>query len=116
MAHFVYMMILGLIAGAVVRLLRSWSDAGDWLMSLILGMAGAFLGGIMANFMGLSLGGLSISTGIVILLSLLGASVLLIGYEVFAEYYGEYDDDYDDDDYYDDDDDYDEDDDEKWHR
>lgn len=113
MAHFVYMMILGLIAGAVVRLLRSWSDAGDWLMSLILGMAGAFLGGIMANFMGLSLGGLSIGTGIVILLSLLGASVLLIGYEVFAEYYGEYDD--DDEDYYDDED-YDDEDDQQWHR
>lgn len=111
MTQFILMSIIGLIAGVIIRLLRPWTDAMGWLVSFILGIAGAFLGGIVASLFSLSFDGLSLASVIVVALSFFGASVLLIAYEMLADQ-DEYD--YDDDDY-DDSYDYDEGE-EDWHR
>lgn len=99
MTHFILMSIIGLIAGAIIRLLRPWTDAMGWLVSFILGIAGSFLGGIVASLFHLSLSSLSVGSVLVGAMSFFGASLLLIGYEMLA--------DNDDDYYYDDDDNYD---------
>lgn len=110
MMSFLYMMVIGAIASLSARLLRDAEEWMDLVMALILGIAGSFLGGILANVFGLSMSGNWLAIGLSVAFSLIGALILVVGYEyLHAQRYG---DDYneDDDEYYDDD--YDEDDDE----
>lgn len=42
-------LIFGLIAGAVARLILPGKQAGGWVITLILGVVGAFLGGFIGS-------------------------------------------------------------------
>ena len=70
--------ILGLIVGALAKWLMPGPDPGGLLVTMGLGIAGAFVGGLVASFLGLgsaggfSLGGIVTATG--------GAMLLLFGY------------------------------------
>lgn len=46
--------VLGLIAGVLARLLMPGRDPMGWVMTIILGIAGAVLGGFIANIFGLA--------------------------------------------------------------
>lgn len=52
MGSFAAWVLLGLIAGAIARLLLPGEERGGWLATLILGIAGAFLGGWLARYIG----------------------------------------------------------------
>jgi uncharacterized membrane protein YeaQ/YmgE (transglycosylase-associated protein family) len=43
-------LILGLIAGAIARLIIPGKQRGGWILTLILGVVGAMLGGWIAGF------------------------------------------------------------------
>lgn len=73
--HIIGMIIIGLIAGALARLLMPGRDPMGFIMTIILGIAGSFVGGFVAGLIwrdastGFHPGGL--------LLSILGALLLL---------------------------------------
>ncbi|WP_028116585.1 GlsB/YeaQ/YmgE family stress response membrane protein [Ferrimonas senticii] len=46
--------ILGLIAGALAKWLMPGKDGGGWLMTMVLGIAGAFVGGYLGTLLGLA--------------------------------------------------------------
>ncbi len=74
--------ILGLLAGALAKWLMPGKDGGGWIMTMILGIAGAFVGGWLGSFFGLgTTGGLSLGS---IATATVGAFVLLFLYNKLA--------------------------------
>lgn len=80
MMAFIWMLIIGFIAGAIARAIKPGADAMGWVMTIVLGVAGSFVGGLIAGLLGLSAnGGFG---GLV--LSVVGAIVLLFAYEIIS--------------------------------
>ena len=50
--HLVWTFLIGLVAGAVAKLLMPGRDPGGWIITALLGIAGAFV----ATFLGKALG------------------------------------------------------------
>lgn len=73
--HIIGMVIVGLIAGALARLIMPGKDPMGILMTIILGVAGSFVGGFVATLIWRSETGGFRPGGIV--LSVLGAILLL---------------------------------------
>ena len=71
--------VLGLLAGALAKLLMPGKDAGGWLMTMLLGIAGAFVGGYLGSFLGIGVtgGGLNLAS---IGTATAGAFLLLLVY------------------------------------
>ncbi|MCV5224246.1 GlsB/YeaQ/YmgE family stress response membrane protein, partial [Escherichia coli] len=44
--------ILGLIAGALAKWLMPGKDGGGWIATMLLGIAGAFVGGFLGGIIG----------------------------------------------------------------
>ncbi|HPG26195.1 MAG: GlsB/YeaQ/YmgE family stress response membrane protein [Spirochaetaceae bacterium] len=71
-------LLLGLIVGALAKWIMPGRDPGGIFMTIGLGVAGAFVGGLIASTLGIataggfSLGGIAVATG--------GAVLLLFGY------------------------------------
>jgi len=74
-------LIFGLVVGALARLIVPGREAGGWLVSLVLGVAGAFLGGFLGRALGLYHA--DVTTGGFVM-SLLGAIVLVGIYHAVA--------------------------------
>jgi uncharacterized membrane protein YeaQ/YmgE (transglycosylase-associated protein family) len=75
--------VVGLIAGLLAKLIMPGRDPGGLIMTPLIGIAGAFVGGIVVQLLG-SAGGV---TGIniwSILVATLGAVILLAIYRLFA--------------------------------
>lgn len=80
MMAFIWMLIIGFIAGAIARAIKPGADAMGWVMTIVLGVAGSFVGGLITGLLGLSAnGGFG---GLV--LSVVGAIVLLFAYEIIS--------------------------------
>ena len=45
--------ILGLIAGAVAKWIRPGADPGGWIVTILIGIVGAFVGGWIGTLLGL---------------------------------------------------------------
>lgn len=72
--------VLGLIAGVIAKLLMPGKDPGGFIITILLGIAGAFLGGAIASLLGLgTFTGLNIGS---IIVAIIGAVILLILYRV----------------------------------
>ena len=71
--------VLGLIAGVLGKLLLPGRDPGGWLVTIALGVAGAFVGGFLGSFFGLGSVGGGINLGS-IATATVGAIVLLVIY------------------------------------
>ena len=76
---FIAFLILGLIAGAIAKLILPGQQGGGWFITLILGVVGALLGGFIGNaIFGIGLEEFfSIQTWIV---AILGSIVVLVIY------------------------------------
>ena len=72
--------LFGLIAGVIAKLLMPGRDPGGFIVTILLGIAGALLGG----FLGRALGFYSEGQGAGLLMSILGAIVLLAIYRMVA--------------------------------
>jgi uncharacterized membrane protein YeaQ/YmgE (transglycosylase-associated protein family) len=75
--------VLGLVAGAIAKLLMPGRDPGGWIVTILLGIAGAFVGGWIGSMLwgsngvnGINLGSLG--------LAVLGAIVLLAIYRMIV--------------------------------
>ena len=72
--------VLGLIVGVLAKLIMPGPDGGGFILTTLLGIAGAFVGGFIGSLLGLgtpaafSLGGLALATA--------GALILLWGHRV----------------------------------
>ena len=73
----VWMVVLGLVAGAIAKFLMPGKDPGGWIVTALLGIGGSVVGGYLFGALGLSEGGPAGLIG-----SVLGACVLLGIYRV----------------------------------
>ncbi|GAA6151075.1 GlsB/YeaQ/YmgE family stress response membrane protein [Pseudoteredinibacter isoporae] len=70
--------ILGLVAGALARWLMPGEDKMGWILTILLGIGGAFLGGYLGSLLGIgSVSGFNIVT---IITATVGAFILLFAY------------------------------------
>ena len=72
--------VFGLVVGIIAKLLMPGRDPGGIVVTMLLGIVGAVLGGYLGRAMGLY--GPNEAAGF--LMSLLGAVVLLVVYRLFA--------------------------------
>jgi len=68
--------IIGLIAGALAKLIMPGDDPGGIIVTILIGIAGAFVGGFLAGLIGLGGGGLIWT----IIVATIGAIILLAIY------------------------------------
>jgi uncharacterized membrane protein YeaQ/YmgE (transglycosylase-associated protein family) len=74
--------LLGLIAGALAKFIMPGKDPGGFIVTILIGIAGAIVGGFLGSFIGLGrvesfdLGGIFIAT--------VGAIILLILYRLLT--------------------------------
>ena len=76
----VLMILFGLIAGAIAKMLMPGRDPGGIVITILLGVAGSLLGGFLFNAMGI--GGGARYAGLIG--SVIGAMLLLAAYRMFA--------------------------------
>jgi uncharacterized membrane protein YeaQ/YmgE (transglycosylase-associated protein family) len=67
--------VIGLAIGAVAKLLMPGKDPGGWFVTMLLGIAGSWVGALIANALG-------ISGGIGLVAAVLGAMLLLLIYRL----------------------------------
>jgi uncharacterized membrane protein YeaQ/YmgE (transglycosylase-associated protein family) len=79
--NFILFLIFGLVVGALARLIVPGREPGGWLTSLVLGVAGAFLGGLVGRALGMYSS--DVTTGGFVM-SLLGAIALVALYHGIA--------------------------------
>jgi uncharacterized membrane protein YeaQ/YmgE (transglycosylase-associated protein family) len=78
MLAFLWMCIIGLIAGALAKLVMPGKDPGGILITMLLGIAGSLLGG----FVGRALGLYERGEGAGLIMSVIGAIILLAIYRM----------------------------------
>ena len=75
-----WMLIIGLIVGAIAKLIMPGKDPGGIIVTIILGIAGAFL----AGFLGRAMGWYGEGDAAGFIASVIGAIILLIIYRMIA--------------------------------
>jgi uncharacterized membrane protein YeaQ/YmgE (transglycosylase-associated protein family) len=70
-------LLFGLVVGAVARLLVPGRQSGGWGVSMLLGVAGAFVGGLLGRAVGLYREGESAG----FIMAVLGAVLLVVAYQ-----------------------------------
>lgn len=72
--------VLGLIAGFIAKLIMPGDDPGGFVVTAIIGIVGGVVGGFVGNLLGFGgVDGINIGS---IVLAVIGAVILLIGYRV----------------------------------
>src|SRR5262245_46062301 len=71
---------IGLVIGALAKLLTPGPDPGGWLATILLGIAGSWVGGFLAGLLGF---GASVAAGLVS--AVLGAILLLLIYRMIRQ-------------------------------
>ena len=78
MLHFLWMCIIGLIAGALAKLIMPGRDPGGIIVTMLLGVAGS----LVAGFLGRALGWYEAGEGAGLIMSVVGALLLLAIYRL----------------------------------
>ncbi len=78
MGSFIWWVVIGLIAGALAKWIMPGKDPGGIIVTILLGVAGAFVGGFIASALGIGGGG----TLATIVTAVLGAVILLWVYRI----------------------------------
>jgi uncharacterized membrane protein YeaQ/YmgE (transglycosylase-associated protein family) len=74
--------VFGLVAGAVAKLVMPGPDPGGWIVTILLGIGGAVIGGMLATAFGFgAMTGFDVRS---LLIAIGGALVLLAGYRLVA--------------------------------
>jgi uncharacterized membrane protein YeaQ/YmgE (transglycosylase-associated protein family) len=77
--HFIWTLIIGLIIGAIAKLLMPGRDPGGIIITMLLGIAGSFV----ATFIGRALGFYGDGSSAGFIASVIGAIILLAIYRMF---------------------------------
>ena len=80
MGALIFWIIVGLVAGALAKFIMPGDDPGGFVITIILGIAGAMVGGFLASLIGIGGGGFIWTT----LVATIGAIILLAIYRAFA--------------------------------
>lgn len=80
MFHLLWMCIIGLIAGALAKLLMPGKDPGGMFVTMLIGIAGS----VVAGFIGRSLGLYGAGQGAGLIMSVIGAILLLAVYRMVS--------------------------------
>lgn len=75
-----WMIIIGLIAGAIAKLMMPGRDPGGIVATILLGIAGSLVGGFLANALGMGDGDRTVG----LIGSVIGAIILLAIYRMIA--------------------------------
>jgi uncharacterized membrane protein YeaQ/YmgE (transglycosylase-associated protein family) len=78
---FIWTLIIGLVAGIVAKLLMPGRDPGGFIITMLLGVAGAFV----ATWLGQALGWYRAGEGAGFIGAVVGAVILLIIYRVIVK-------------------------------
>jgi uncharacterized membrane protein YeaQ/YmgE (transglycosylase-associated protein family) len=78
MLHLIWMCIIGLIAGALAKLIMPGKDPGGMIVTMLLGLAGS----LVAGFLGRALGWYEAGEGAGLIMSVVGAILLLALYRL----------------------------------
>jgi uncharacterized membrane protein YeaQ/YmgE (transglycosylase-associated protein family) len=78
--HILITLIVGLIVGALAKLVMPGRDPGGIIITILLGIAGAFVAGVLGH----ALGWYTVGDGPGILASVIGAVIVLAIYRVVA--------------------------------
>lgn len=78
---FIWTLIIGLIVGAIAKLLMPGKDPGGIIITMLLGVAGAFLAGVLGRALGWYT---NPASGPGIIASIIGAMILLLLYRLFT--------------------------------
>ena len=76
--EFLWMLIIGFIVGVVAKFLMPGKDPGGFIITILLGIAGAFV----AGFLGRSLGWYQVGDPAGFIASVVGAILLLLVYRL----------------------------------
>ncbi len=76
MLHYLWMFIIGIVVGAIARLIMPGSEHLGILMTGVLGIAGSFIGGLIARIFSKPADGVAFHPAGIIL-SIIGALILL---------------------------------------
>ena len=79
MLHILWMCLIGLVAGALAKLIMPGKDPGGIIVTMLLGIAGS----LVAGFLGRSLGWYQTGQGAGLIMSVVGAILLLVVYRLF---------------------------------
>lgn len=77
MTSVLWWILFGLVVGAIAKLLMPGKDPGGWIVTILLGIAGSFVGGFVAQTL---MGGENSTVGFIG--SILGAILLLFIYRL----------------------------------
>jgi len=80
MLHFIWTLIIGFLAGAVAKLIMPGKDPGGFIITTLLGMAGA----VLARYLGMALGWYHEEDSAGFIASVVGAIILLAIYRLFT--------------------------------
>ena len=76
----IFWIIVGLVAGALAKFIMPGDDPGGFIITILLGIAGAIVGGFLANLISVGGGGFIWTT----IIATIGAIILLAIYRAFA--------------------------------
>ncbi len=81
MLHLLWMCIIGLVAGALAKLIMPGKDPGGIIVTMLLGIAGS----LVAGYLGRAVGWYQAGQGAGLIMSVIGAIVLLAIYRLFKK-------------------------------
>ncbi|MCD8528625.1 MAG: GlsB/YeaQ/YmgE family stress response membrane protein [Chitinophagales bacterium] len=85
MVNFIVWILFGLVAGAIAKFLMPGKDPGGWIVTILLGVAGSFVGGFIGRkVLGVAAGGNSFDL-VNLLFAIGGALLLLLAYRFFTK-------------------------------
>lgn len=86
MPTFVYWILLGLVAGALAKLIMPGKDPGGIFVTILLGIAGSFVGGKLGSLLQLGKTGDGASFDLAsIATAVIGAIILLFGWRMITK-------------------------------
>ena len=78
--HIIWTLIIGLVIGAVAKLLMPGKDPGGFIITTLLGIAGSFI----ATYLGQAIGWYGPDSSAGFIASVIGAMLLLVLYRLFV--------------------------------
>jgi len=78
--HIIWILLIGLIVGALAKLVMPGKDPGGAIITILIGIAGSFI----ANYIGRAAGWYAPNESAGLIASVLGAVILLAGYRLIV--------------------------------